>query len=105
MGARVYVDQINIMNPVAQEEWMDDANCLDVDPEIFFREGKGGGPGIYADAKKLCNGCDVRFKCLTYTMAAEGDGHRFGVAGGLTPTERNKLRKRMNDMMSKESAA
>ena len=35
MVARLYVDTVTFVAPL-REAWMDDAECLDSDPEIFF---------------------------------------------------------------------
>lgn len=41
-----------------------------------------------AVAKAICRGCPVREKCLAAALAADGDGARFGMRGGLTARER-----------------
>jgi WhiB family redox-sensing transcriptional regulator len=63
---------------------------MTADPETFFPE-KGGST---RDAKRLCNGdgdtapCPVRERCLDYAL---DHGERFGVWGGLSERERNKI--------------
>lgn len=66
--------------------WQDRALCAQTDPEAFFPE-KGGST---REAKKVCNGCEVRAECLDYALAND---ERFGIWGGLSERERRKLKK------------
>lgn len=66
--------------------WQADALCAQTDPEAFFPE-KGGST---REAKRVCDGCEVRSECLEYAL--END-ERFGIWGGLSERERRKLRK------------
>lgn len=66
--------------------WQADALCAQTDPEAFFPE-KGGST---REAKKVCDGCEVRAQCLEYAL--END-ERFGIWGGLSERERRKLRR------------
>ena len=47
--------------------------------------------GATAVAKRVCRGCPVRVECREYAMATESQSTRFGVWGGLTPSERSRL--------------
>ena len=56
-------------------EWMDKANCLGLDTELFF-------PANSHDAKvprKVCKNCDVKVECHQYARKLD---IRFGVWGG-----------------------
>jgi len=66
--------------------WQDRALCAQTDPEAFFPE-KGGST---REAKKVCNGCEVRAECLDYALAND---ERFGIWGGLSERERRRLKK------------
>lgn len=78
--------------------WREDAACRYVDPELFFPD---VGGNAYA-AKRICNGwvkdngqvkvppCGVRAECLAYALAVD---ERHGIYGGLSPNERQPLRK------------
>ncbi|WP_449277095.1 WhiB family transcriptional regulator [Leucobacter sp. GX24907] len=66
--------------------WQADALCAQTDPEAFFPE-KGGST---REAKRICEGCEVRSECLEYAL--END-ERFGIWGGLSERERRKLRR------------
>ena len=65
--------------------WQDRALCLQTDPEAFFPE-KGGST---RDPKKVCLNCEVRSECLGYALE---NGERFGVWGGLSERERQRLK-------------
>lgn len=66
--------------------WQSDALCAQTDPEAFFPE-KGGST---REAKRICEGCEVRSECLEYALAND---ERFGIWGGLSERERRKLRR------------
>lgn len=70
-------------------EWMLDAACTQVDPEIFFPEvGKSS-----KQAKAICSGCDVRELCLEYALATDNGKHHYGVFGGKSVRERRAIAK------------
>lgn len=66
--------------------WQDQANCLGVDPDLFFPE-RGAST---REAKEVCRGCIVRGECLEYALA---NGEKFGIWGGLSERERRRLRR------------
>ncbi|MDV6011558.1 WhiB family transcriptional regulator [Haloechinothrix sp. LS1_15] len=70
-----------------EQDWQERALCAQTDPEAFFPE-KGGST---REAKRICQGCEVRAECLEYALAHD---ERFGIWGGLSERERRKLRKR-----------
>ncbi|TCP49238.1 transcription factor WhiB [Tamaricihabitans halophyticus] len=70
-----------------EQEWQERALCAQTDPEAFFPE-KGGST---REAKRICQGCEVRGECLEYALAHD---ERFGIWGGLSERERRKLKKR-----------
>jgi WhiB family redox-sensing transcriptional regulator len=79
--------------------WMDKAPCRDMDPEIFFPPEDEEGSGTYDHqasreliqaAKKVCDGCSVRLKCLEYAYALDIE---YGVFGGMTAYERGKTKR------------
>ena len=71
-----------------EQEWQERALCAQTDPEAFFPE-KGGST---REAKRICQGCEVRAECLEYALAHD---ERFGIWGGLSERERRKLKKRV----------
>lgn len=65
-------------------EWMEDANCLGLDPTLFFPE--RGDMAAIREAKAVCAHCSVRARC-----AEESKDERYGIWAGLTPSERGKV--------------
>ena len=68
------------------ELWQEKALCAQTDPEAFFPE-KGGST---REAKRICQGCEVRDACLEYALAHD---ERFGIWGGLSERERRRLKR------------
>jgi WhiB family redox-sensing transcriptional regulator len=75
----------------AEVDWRVRASCArpTIDPELFFPF--PGEHGKAARAKRICARCPVRAVCLADAMASRDE---FGVRGGLTPKERQRLRGR-----------
>jgi WhiB family redox-sensing transcriptional regulator len=69
-----------------RERWQDRANCLGVDPDLFFPE-RGAST---KEAKGVCTGCEVRMACLEYALR---NGEKFGIWGGLSERERRRIRR------------
>ncbi len=66
--------------------WQLRANCLGVDPDLFFPE-RGAST---REAKEVCRGCVVRDECLEYALA---NGEKFGIWGGMSERERRRIRR------------
>ena len=66
--------------------WQERANCLGVDPDLFFPE-RGAST---REAKSVCAGCEVKADCLEYAL---DNGEKFGIWGGLSERERRRLRR------------
>lgn len=69
--------------------WQNEANCLGVDPDLFFPE-RGAST---REAKEVCNNCVVREECLEYAIA---NSEKFGIWGGLSERERRRIRRKRN---------
>lgn len=79
------------------------AACATLDPleadAVFFPGKRHGRPLLAGDpstraAVQLCATCIARYDCALMALEAEQDtpsAHRFGIFGGLTPTERARL--------------
>ena len=66
--------------------WRNKANCLGVDPDLFFPE-----RGVSTrEAKAVCQGCVVRKECLEYALV---NGEKFGIWGGMSERERRRIRR------------
>jgi WhiB family transcriptional regulator, redox-sensing transcriptional regulator len=66
--------------------WQERANCLGVDPDLFFPE-RGAST---REAKEVCRGCVVRVDCLEYALA---NAEKFGIWGGMSERERRRIRR------------
>nr|WP_158888704.1 WhiB family transcriptional regulator [Amycolatopsis anabasis] len=77
----------DLFDVTEEQEWQERALCAQTDPEAFFPE-KGGST---REAKRICQGCEVKDECLEYALAHD---ERFGIWGGLSERERRKLKKR-----------
>jgi len=66
--------------------WQAQANCMGVDPDLFFPE-RGGST---REAKEVCRDCVVREDCLEYALA---NGEKFGICGGMSERERRRVRR------------
>lgn len=77
----------NIFDEADAEDWQERALCAQTDPEAFFPE-KGGST---REAKRICQGCEVKDECLEYALAHD---ERFGIWGGMSERERRKMKKR-----------
>lgn len=78
-------------------------NCTGKDPSLWFPLADRSVPGLFAEnyrraientrqAKEICSECSIKFDCLSYALYHE----IFGIWGGTTEREREKLRKKMN---------
>lgn len=75
--------------------WQLEANCLGVDPDLFFPE-RGAST---KEAKAVCKGCVVREDCLEFALQ---NGEKFGIWGGLSERERRRIhRQRALDRAAK----
>jgi len=70
----------------AEPGWQDLANCLGVDPDLFFPE-RGAST---REAKEVCRGCVVQHECLEAALA---NGEKFGIWGGMSERERRRIRR------------
>ena len=76
----------NTANHDDDNSWQDQANCLGVDPDLFFPE-RGAST---REAKEVCRGCVVRAECLEFALQ---NGEKFGIWGGLSERERRRIRR------------
>lgn len=76
-------------------EWQERGKCHGIDnPEIFFLPygaRMAEKRRLEKAAKDFCVGCPVISECLSYALQTN---EQFGVWGGLTPEERNRLARR-----------
>lgn len=78
--------------------WQAYANCLGVDPDLFFPE-RGAST---REAKAVCRRCVVRTECLEYAL---NNAEKFGIWGGLSERERRRIRKLRAQQRSNDKAS
>ncbi len=91
------MDQLSRLLETDSPEWKRQANCLGVEPDLFFPE-RGAST---REAKEVCRGCVVREDCLEYALS---NGEKFGIWGGLSERERRRVR-RARAMMGRRAAS
>ncbi len=70
-----------------EEDWRESGACRKADTALFFPvSDDAAGP-----AKAICAICPVREQCLRFALA---NREEQGVWGGLTETERRRIRRR-----------
>lgn len=86
-GPRVIPDLVgsNPLEVVAWEPWMQNAACLDVDPELFYPA--PGDKAAGGAAKRICGRCSVKDDCLAY---ARKQHDHWGIWGGLSGKQRSR---------------
>lgn len=68
--------------------WQNDAQCVGVDPDLFFPErGASTRP-----AKTICRHCPVQVDCLVFAIC---NGAKHGIYGGTSERERRRIRRRL----------
>lgn len=82
-GSEVLAD---LMEAAPERTWQRQANCMGVDPDLFFPE-RGAST---REAKEVCRGCVVREDCLEYAIT---NSEKFGIWGGLSERERRRIRR------------
>lgn len=71
---------------MADQDWKQRGRCAETDPESFFPD-QGG---TARPAKQVCQGCEVIAQCLQYALTHD---EKYGVWGGMSERERNRLKK------------
>ena len=66
--------------------WQSKANCMGVDPDLFFPE-RGAST---KEAKEVCKGCVVQQECLEFALS---NSEKFGIWGGMSERERRRVRR------------
>jgi WhiB family transcriptional regulator, redox-sensing transcriptional regulator len=72
--------------------WRAAAACLNADPDLFFPvSGAGPSRAEVTQAKAFCRHCPVQGECLEF---AEANAPIYGIWGGTTLEERQRVRRR-----------
>ncbi len=76
----------------ADYAWRVNANCREIDPDMFFPIGNTGEAlRMLMRARAVCADCGVKQQCLDFSIATNQD---CGVWGGTSEDERRDLRRR-----------
>jgi hypothetical protein len=67
--------------------WQDEANCKNMDTNLFFPE---LGGNYLPFVREVCGDCKVVEECLWYANELNAD---YGFFGGMSPEERRSWRK------------
>ena len=72
--------------------WRDDAACRWLKTSIFFPK-DAREPDAYKTARAICETCTVRTDCLSLVLGLEPTDDKWGMFGGLTPSERRVMKR------------
>lgn len=72
--------------------WRREAACRGMDANMFFPDTEDDAR--VTEAKAVCATCPVRAACLDFALESRQDD---GIWGGLTETERRRVRRRRQD--------
>ena len=78
-------------------DWRKDAACRDLETAVFFPDTEEEA----AAAVAVCATCPVREACLEFALVTRQDD---GVWGGLTESERKRLRRRRQEAARRTAA-
>jgi WhiB family redox-sensing transcriptional regulator len=88
-------------------KWPHSVPCAEADPDAWFPQNDGDGPPVMVGVggysmnqaktpKRICNDiCPVRDECLQEAIERR---EQHGIWGGMTTSERNAFRRRMERM-------
>lgn len=82
-----YVEANPMNNSSRSTEWMNEGNCRNFPPAVFF---PADGAGVDR-ARLICATCPVVSQCLEYALVEHID---HGVWGGCSERERRRIAKR-----------
>jgi WhiB family redox-sensing transcriptional regulator len=71
-------------------EWMYQGACIGENPNLFFPNSKRDGFRDRNRAVNICHTCPVQAECGAWALD-ENHIQRFGIWGGMTERQRNKI--------------
>jgi hypothetical protein len=73
------------------DDWRGDAACKGRLVNLFYPEddNRRAQAHLYGEARQICAGCKVREPC-----AEAGQAEKFGLWGGMSPTQRHPKQRR-----------
>ena len=98
MGAAVSGRDDLLRILVDRPDWMERAACRGRSlTDVFFPDRPGPSP---RHALSICEGCVVVSECLGYSVLK---GERSGVWGGMTPSQRRRVRRAVVESINEGS--
>lgn len=80
-------------------KWWEQAACVGLPIDLFFPESMSIHK--WDEGKKVCEVCPVRQECLDLAMDVDELEDRWGIFGGLSPSERLELRRKKSPTILK----
>jgi len=81
--------------------WSDRAACIGHPLDVFFPESNTDDK--WHQAIDICSGCTVTRECLALVIDLDDFSDRYGMFGGLTPSQRVSLRESMRRLPPQQS--
>jgi WhiB family redox-sensing transcriptional regulator len=78
-----------------KRDWRKDAACIGVDQEVFFPSDRKFTSKTWLGARYYCSICPVREQCLQVALQVDVSEDRWGMFGGMTPSERRWHRRKL----------
>jgi WhiB family redox-sensing transcriptional regulator len=75
-------------------EWRERAACIGAPHEVFFPIERKFTTRTWAKARAICATCEVREQCLAVALSVDVSEDRWGMFGGMTPSERRYHRRK-----------
>lgn len=97
----LHFDMVMALNDLLwepDEGWREQAACGGADAAIFFPAGED--EALVGAARAICARCPVSDECLRYALATN---QTEGIWGGMTGSERRRLRRRIRDRQRRAS--
>ncbi|MEW6470665.1 MAG: WhiB family transcriptional regulator [Actinomycetota bacterium] len=92
------VSRVTLEETPAPGPWVKRAACAGMPTDWFFPD----DPADSETARAVCRPCPVRYDCAAYALAVPGIG---GIWGGLSETDRRRLRRCEGALSQKQMLA
>lgn len=73
--------------------WVERAICAGADVNLFFTNQRGNNRAAYAEGLRICSNCPVKAECLQHAL---DHNEQDGVWGGTTPSDRDRMKRRVS---------
>lgn len=78
-----------------RSDWREKAACVGVDQSVFFPVERKFTSKTWLGARFYCSTCTVREQCLALALTVDASEDRWGMFGGMTPSERRWHRRKL----------